>query len=105
MTQVTLVILAVAGALFMYRTLRGPSLSGRIVGIDGMILVGLAIVSVDAMSRQDATFVPIVVVLTLVGFVGTSATARFIERRELDADDTSVPAAAPTSTPEGEGPK
>lgn len=83
----TLAMLAAAGALFMLRTLRGPSLSARVVGIDGMIIAGLGIIAVDAMYRDEGIFIPIVVVITLVGFVSTAAAARFIERRELDTDD------------------
>lgn len=92
MRTVTFVVLALAGALFMARTLRGPSLSSRIIGMDGMIMVGLGIIAVDAMEREDGIFVPIVMVITLVGFVSTAAAARFIERRELGVDvDAQLP--------------
>ena len=86
MRTVTLVILAIAAALFMLRTLRGPSLSARIIGMDGMIVVGVGAIAVDAATRDEGIFVPVVVVLSLVGFVSTAAAARFIERRELDVD-------------------
>lgn len=87
MRAVTLVILALAGALFMLRTLRGPSLSARVIGMDGMIVVGIGAIAVDAATRDEGIFVPVVVVISLVGFVSTAAAARFIERRDLDSDD------------------
>lgn len=86
MKTITFVVLAAAGALFMLRTVRGPSLSARVIGMDGMIVVGVGAIAADAMYRGDGIYLPTVVVITLVGFVSTAASARFIERRELDAD-------------------
>lgn len=75
------IILVLAGALFFVRLLRGPSLTDRIVSVDGMIITGACSVVVRAVQTGNGTYLPIVVVLTLVGFIGTSVVARFIEGR------------------------
>jgi multicomponent Na+:H+ antiporter subunit F len=75
-------VLGLAAAGFFFRLLRGPSLADRVIGIDGMMLVGISVVAVRAMQNGDGAFLPVLVVLTLIGFVSTSASARFIEGRD-----------------------
>ena len=70
-----------AGALFFLRMLRGPSLTDRILSLDGMITSGVAALVVQAYDTESSTYLPVAVVLTLVGFIGTSVVARFIERQ------------------------
>lgn len=68
-----------AGALFFLRLLRGPSLTDRVLSIDGMITSGVAALVVNAYETDAATYLPVAVVFTLVGFISTSVVARFIE--------------------------
>jgi multicomponent Na+:H+ antiporter subunit F len=75
------VVLALAGALFCYRAIRGPSLSSRAVGIDGAIVTGMSLVIVHAMDSGQGAYLPVAVVLGLVSFISTSVVARFIEGR------------------------
>ena len=93
------VFVAIAGACFAIRLVLGPSLSDRVMGLDGLIIVGIAAVALRAMSSGEGSFLPVLVVVTLVGFVGTSASARFIvghsSHDELDdtgPDDGKEPA-------------
>jgi multicomponent Na+:H+ antiporter subunit F len=72
-------LLVLAAALFFVRLLRGPSLADRVMAIDGLIICGTSTVVVNAVDTGRGTFLPIVVVFTLVGFIGTSVIARFIE--------------------------
>jgi multicomponent Na+:H+ antiporter subunit F len=70
-----------AGALFFVRLLRGPSLTDRTLALDGMITAGVAALVVNAYETDSAIYLPVAVVLSLVGFIGTSVVARFIEGR------------------------
>lgn len=80
MITVTFLVLAAAGAAYFLRLVRGPGLSERVIAVDGLIVVGISAVAVHAMSTGRGAFLPVLVVVTLVGFVGTAAAARFIER-------------------------
>jgi multicomponent Na+:H+ antiporter subunit F len=82
MIQATFVVLALAGLGFFFRLLRGPSVADRVLSIDGLIMTGIGAIAVRAMQTGDGAFLPVLVVFTLVGFVGTAAAARFIEERE-----------------------
>jgi multicomponent Na+:H+ antiporter subunit F len=74
-----LVLQAVAAVGFGYRLVAGPSLTDRMVGLDGMLVVGVSALALRAMATGEGAFLPVAVVATLVGFVGTAAVARFIE--------------------------
>ena len=79
MINAAFALLGLAGICFAVRLVVGPRLSDRVMGLDGLIIVGVSAVAIRAMSTGDGSFLPVLVVVTLVGFVGTSASARFIE--------------------------
>jgi multicomponent Na+:H+ antiporter subunit F len=82
MTVVTMLVLAAAAAAYLVRLVRGPGLSERVIALDWLIVVGISAVAVHAMSTGQGAFLPVLVVITLVGFVATAAAARFIERTD-----------------------
>jgi multicomponent Na+:H+ antiporter subunit F len=79
---VAMVMLSIGAAGFMYRLLRGPSLPDRVVGLDGLLsLIVIGIIVAAARSSNGSITIETVLVAVFVGFVGTTALARFIERR------------------------
>lgn len=81
MIAVAYVLLAVAAALFMVRMLLGPSVADRVVAIDGLLATILAGVMVNAASTDSAISIDTILVVALLGFVGTGVLARYIEQR------------------------
>ena len=82
MNVVAIVMLSIGAAGFMFRLLRGPSLPDRVVGIDGLLsVVVIGIIVGAARSTSGGITIETVLVATFVGFVGTTALSRFIERR------------------------
>lgn len=81
MTAVAFVLLSVGAIAFLARLLIGPSLPDRIIALDGLastVTVGVLV----AAARTNSGFeIDIVLVVALVGFVGTGVLARFVERR------------------------
>jgi multicomponent Na+:H+ antiporter subunit F len=82
MTAAAFVVLALAACGFGFRLVAGPSLTDRVLGVDGLIVVGVSALAVRAMQTGEGAFVPVAVVATLVGFVGTGIVARYIEGAE-----------------------
>ena len=72
-------LLGAAFFLYFARLLRGPSLTDRVMAIDGMILCGICAVVVRAVDTGDGSFLPVAMLFTLVGFISTAVVARFIE--------------------------
>lgn len=81
MITASFVVIALAAVGFGYRLLAGPSLTDRVVGLDGLLIVGVSAVTLRAMQTGEGAFLPVAVVVTLVGFVSTAVVARFIEGR------------------------
>ncbi|MEG3636947.1 monovalent cation/H+ antiporter complex subunit F [Micromonospora palythoicola] len=80
------VLLAVAGGLTLTRIIRGPSILDRAVATDVLLAVIVAAIATEAAYSRDATALPVLVVLAVLGFVGSVSVARFAARR----DDTST---------------
>ncbi len=69
-------------AIFMalYRLLKGPTLSDRVVAFDVMSLISVSFFVVLALYFQRAIYIDIALVLGLIGFLGTSIFGRYIEK-------------------------
>ena len=74
-------MLGLAALGFTYRVVRGPTLADRIVALDGLLTVAVLGIVLYAVDTGSFFALDAVVVVALVGFVGTSVVARFIERR------------------------
>ena len=81
MIVVPLLLLTVALAVFMFRVLRGPSIPDRVVALDGVLSVVVSGIIVAAARADSGITLSTVLVVSLVGFVGTVALGRFVERR------------------------
>ena len=79
-TQLTLVTIGVALLFAVARLVKGPTLPDRIVAMDlvGVLVVALIVVlaaSSDVQATLDAA-----IVIALIGFVGTVAYATYVQR-------------------------
>ncbi|MEJ5946082.1 monovalent cation/H+ antiporter complex subunit F [Pseudokineococcus basanitobsidens] len=69
--------LLVAALCVLVRAVVGPTVLDRVVALDALVVVLVAAFGLEAVARRDATLLPILVVLALVGFVGSVSVARF----------------------------
>jgi multicomponent Na+:H+ antiporter subunit F len=76
-----LCLVAAAGACFFARLVKGPTLADRVVALDGLTITLVSAIALDTARTGSPLFLDGMVVIALVGFVGTSAAARFIEER------------------------
>jgi multicomponent Na+:H+ antiporter subunit F len=88
------------GALLaLVRLAMGPSLLDRVVATDTLLVIISAGLAVYAALEQDPTFVPVLVVVSLLAFVGSVSVARYIggmllRSRTGDGQDLGLPVAA-----------
>lgn len=76
------VLLSATALLALARIYRGPSLLDRVVGADLLLSAMLAAVVAEAAVNRHATTLPVLVVLSLLGFVGSVSLVRFAVRAE-----------------------
>ena len=75
-------ILAVAVVLVLIRMTIGPTMLNRVVAMDVIIAILVAGLALEAVLNDNTTTLPILVVLSMVGFVGSVSVARFAARDE-----------------------
>ncbi|AOZ92412.1 Na(+)/H(+) antiporter subunit F1 [Paenibacillus crassostreae] len=76
----TLVILSLAIFACMYRLIKGPSRSDRIVALDTIGINLLAMIAVISLLLHTEAFIDIILLIGILTFIGTTALARYIER-------------------------
>ncbi len=69
--------LAVAALLLVVRIALGPTMLDRVVALDVLVAVVICGLGLEAAINQHTTTLPILVVLSLLGFVGSVSVARF----------------------------
>lgn len=79
-----LLTLGLAGALALLRVERGPSMLDRAVALDITTSVVLGAVAVVSAAYDRTDLLAVLVVLTIVGFVGSVAVARFSAAESAD---------------------
>lgn len=83
LNSVVLVLLALhCLGLFMamYRVLRGPDLSNRLVGLEYIGLNALSFLALYCLLAEDPVYLDVGIVLALITFLSTVSLARYIER-------------------------
>jgi multicomponent Na+:H+ antiporter subunit F len=81
MTVVAVIAHALLGSgalLALVRLARGPSLLDRVVATDTLLVIISASLAVHASLERDPTVVPVLVVVSLLAFVGSVSIARYV---------------------------
>ncbi len=73
----TAVLLTVAAVLVLVRMVLGPTMLDRAISFDVLAAVVLAAIGLHIAATDDAESVPVLLVLTLLAFVGSVSIARF----------------------------
>ena len=74
------VLLAAATVLVLTRLVRGPSTLDRIVAVDVLLAIVVSAIAAEAAYTRDATSLPILVGLSILGFIGSVSVGRFAPR-------------------------
>lgn len=82
-TTIGAVGLGVAAALCVAQLVRARSFADRLVAADLLLTIIVTGIAVSAIATGTTTLLSVAVVTALLGFVGTTTAARFIESRGL----------------------
>ncbi|MFI7605392.1 monovalent cation/H+ antiporter complex subunit F [Micromonospora sp. NPDC049366] len=75
-------LLSVTALLALARLYRGPSLLDRVVAADMLLATMIGAVGAEAAVNGHATTLPVLVVLSLLGFIGSVSLVRFAARED-----------------------
>lgn len=82
MVAASALMLSIAAVLTVIRMSRGPSSLDRVVAADVLIAVVIATSALEAIINDHSTTLPVMLVLSLLGFAGSVSIARFIADRD-----------------------
>lgn len=82
-------VIALSALMVTARITRGPTMLDRAISFDVLVTISITAIALDAALRRDAENLPLVLVATLLGFVGSVSIARFSPGSDdVEADDT-----------------
>jgi len=82
-TMTCLAALLVSGAMCLYRLAIGPDTPDRAIAFDTLAMVFVSVICTLCIRWQSAFYFDAVWILPRVGFLGTAAIARYLERGKL----------------------
>jgi multicomponent Na+:H+ antiporter subunit F len=105
---VAYVLLGGGALLALLRLARGPSLLDRVVATDTLLVIIASGLAVYAGLEREPTLVPVLVVVSLLAFVGSVSIARYVGGMLLrspdeDGQEAGLPPAAETAAAERAG--
>lgn len=77
---VALLIISFAFVGLLYRLIKGPSIADRIVALDALGVALVSIIALLSLILKTEFFLAIILLLSILAFIGTVAFAKFIER-------------------------
>ena len=81
-TGVIVPLLALAIVFAFYRLIIGPSLPDRVVAIDMMSGIAVAMMAAYSVATSETVFLDIALVVALITFLGTIGFAYYIDKRQ-----------------------
>ncbi len=88
-TLIALGLTTLGGLAGCVRLVLGPSLADRVVSLDLVTVLLIAVAALLALKTGEPVYLDLGLALALVGFLATVAFARYAERRPLRQDDRS----------------
>ncbi|MGK7379419.1 Na(+)/H(+) antiporter subunit F1 [Planococcus sp. 1R117A] len=80
---ISLLIISFAFAGLLYRLVKGPTVADRVVALDALGVALVSIVALLSLIIGTEFFLEIILLLSILSFIGTTAFAKFIERGEI----------------------
>jgi multicomponent Na+:H+ antiporter subunit F len=79
---VILPVLIISVILVFIRFIKGPGVSDRVISLDLLITIGIAIIAVYSVISNQPTFLDIALILALIAFLGTIAYSYYLEKKK-----------------------
>lgn len=81
--EIAFVLIGAAQALSLYRLLRGPDTTDRILALDTLGINSIALLVVFGIRTASTAYFEVALLLAMLGFVGTAALCKFLLRGDI----------------------
>lgn len=82
-----LALVGIGMLLTLIRLVRGPSRADRVVALDLLTILAIALIACLAVATDSDALLDVAIALALVAFLGTVALAKAIERRDRGPEE------------------
>ena len=83
------IIIALSIVALLYRVVKGPSPSDRVIALDAIGIALICLVGLLSMLVDTNYFLEIILLLAILSFIGTIAFSKFIEKGDIITRDNS----------------
>jgi len=80
---ISLLLVSLAFVGLLYRMIKGPTVADRVVALDSLGIALISIVALLSLIYETQFFLEVILLLSILSFIGTTAFAKFIERGEI----------------------
>lgn len=86
---VAIVIVVLSIVALLYRLVKGPNPSDRVIALDTIGVALICLVGLFSMLVDTSYFLEIILLLAILSFIGTIAFSKFIEKGDIITRDNS----------------
>ena len=76
-------MLAMAMLLNLWRIVRGPTITDRVIGLDTLYINAIALLAMLGIFYRDDVYFEAAVLIAMMGFVGTLALCKYLLRGDI----------------------
>lgn len=84
-----IVVICLAMIAVIYRMVKGPSASDRVVALDSLGVSLISLIGLFSIVVETSFFLEIILLLAILSFIGTVAFSKFIEKGDIIKRDNS----------------
>nr|WP_141737226.1 Na(+)/H(+) antiporter subunit F1 [Exiguobacterium aurantiacum] len=80
---ISLAILLLAMFFMLYRVVKGPTTADRVIALDSIGIALISVVALLSILLDTTMFFEVILLLSILAFIGTVAFSKFLERGEI----------------------
>ncbi|WP_276313815.1 Na(+)/H(+) antiporter subunit F1 [Exiguobacterium algae] len=84
---ISLAILVLAMMLMLYRVVKGPTTADRVIALDSIGIALISVVALLSILLDTTMYFEVILLLSILAFIGTVAFSKFLERGEIIQND------------------
>ena len=84
---ISLAILVLAMLMMLYRVVKGPTTADRVIALDSIGIALISVVALLSILLDTTLYFEVILLLSILAFIGTVAFSKFLERGEIIQHD------------------
>jgi multicomponent Na+:H+ antiporter subunit F len=84
---ISLILLTIAMLGLFYRLIKGPTVPDRVVALDALGVSLIGIIALTSMLLDTSAFLEVILLLSILSFIGTVAFSIFLQKGDVINDD------------------